>query len=1405
MRRYTFSEGTSHKFWQIDQQGPDLHIAWGRVGTGGQSQVKHFDSEADAAAAAARLVKEKTGKGYVAESAGMAEAGAQTPQARAVAESASAAPTAAPPAVARALAPAPATALAREPAVPTTAAKPLPAPSEPNWPDAPSVDDIALAGLRAVLPHIAQGEAKDHRWLGEEDLRALAGGALWQGQPQALPLAAAWVLHSALCMDGFSNPRSTPDVAESARWLAARLDEDAGASLPPSLARQWQQVRQASAAARATGQPGAWLGNEQPLAIPPALCRHWRADVRLDPSAAWAVVQGARELVARVTLAVPIDIAAVAQWLDAPAPALATPEVEAALLAMLMHDADNAAPDGKADRRVLALADLLFQLRSWPELVQIADQACRYDLFDGVRWGLELRNKLRRGLHGAFAARLHLWLAASGDADTHHAQTLAHIAQAPVNEARRVVKLGLLPWQADATPLFNAWLAAERFPDAVTLQPWVPAWPELVRTGRWAGASDVLDVWDDPLWLSGWLQGVAAAPDVSERLAQLGLVQRPVVRSLLAGVPHLRAFQALVDAGADSAPLGLAVARWPLLAVVGLTRALATARTPAPALQRRFDHMLPRLAPVLAQLPEVLAPWLGPAERAWLAERCQRLQGPAEVAGAADLPAVLAAPPWWAPASAAAPAKVAPSLKLQPLAMQGRLDWPDAARAQVLADSHHALGQPGDVPMDQQIDGLGFDHMASQQGSRERAARALQAGDAAELIEAWRYAVSASSGYVRLVATELSHLPLPLQLPFWNAAAGEVTTYSVDPWMAHIGVAGAPGLAQLIRRTPGEYWDLGLRMGDVALATAAARAAFRLQRGRREGHAWLLKWPEHAAAGLMALALAKSGEDKDTAARALRLLAANGRRPLLLEVAARHDAELGGGHKVADALQALLDLDPHRQYPSKIAPLPEFWQPRAWRRPVLHSGKALGEEALAALGQMLSFPRTEGLYVGIGEVQAACTPASLAGFAWDLFQSWLAAGAPAKENWALTALGLLGGDEAARRLTPLIRAWPGESAHARAVLGLDVLEQIGTDTALMQLNGIAQKLKFKGLQDKAREKIDAIAAARGLTAEELEDRLAPDLGLDARGGLLLDFGPRQFRVGFDEALKPWVREADGPRLKDLPKPNKADDADKAKAAVERYKALKADAKTIAAQQLQRLETAMCQRRRWRLADFRAFIAQHPLVRHIARRLIWGVYEVQDGANHGGTLTACFRLAEDDSSFTNASDEAFEVPDGDNTRIGVPHALELPAADAAAFGQVFADYELLQPFAQIGRDTYTLTEAEKKTDKLERWKGAKVPTGRVLGLANKGWRRGQAQDGGGIWYFLKPLGAQKVIELYLDPGIIVGMVDEYPEQELGEVKMGPPGAWGEIQSPEPFSALDAISASELIRDLEALRE
>lgn len=82
-----------------------------------------------------------------------------------------------------------------------------------------------------------------------------------------------------------------------------------------------------------------------------------------------------------------------------------------------------------------------------------------------------------------------------------------------------------------------------------------------------------------------------------------------------------------------------------------------------------------------------------------------------------------------------------------------------------------------------------------------------------------------------------------------------------------------------------------------------------------------------------------------------------------------------------------------------------------------------------------------------------------------------------------------------------------------------------------------------------------VAENRGLTMAELEDRPAPDLGLDSSGSLTLDFGPRQFTVGFDETLKPVVRDANGKVLKDF-KPNQSDDKTLATDAVNLFKQLK---------------------------------------------------------------------------------------------------------------------------------------------------------------------------------------------------------------------------------------------------------
>jgi hypothetical protein len=387
---------------------------------------------------------------------------------------------------------------------------------------------------------------------------------------------------------------------------------------------------------------------------------------------------------------------------------------------------------------------------------------------------------------------------------------------------------------------------------------------------------------------------------------------------------------------------------------------------------------------------------------------------------------------------------------------------------------------------------------------------------------------------------------------------------------------------------------------------------------------------------------------------------------------------------------------------------------------------------------------------------------------------------------------VLGDDECARKLAPLVRAWPGESLHARATVGLDVLAQIGSDVALMHLHAIAQKLRFKALQEKAREKIAAVAAARGFTTDELADRLVPDFDLGDEGGDVLDLGPRKLTIVFDESLEPQLRAADGKLLRDLPKPAKSDDAEKARAAIERWRTLKKDAKAIAASQVLRLELAMCSERRWKVDVFRTFLVEHAVVSHLVRRLVWGVY-----AN--GALRATFRLAED-GTFADGDDGAFTLPP--DALVGVVHRLSLDEASLSRWAGVFGDYAILQPFDQLGRAVFVPSDDERAANVIDRLGQTEVRTSRLLGLEARGWRRGPPQDAGWIWEMWRPLEGGIVAEFGLDGGICAGSPDMNPTtQKIGAIHF----RRGDERKQVGLEALSPIVLSELSRERESLRD
>ncbi len=65
IRRFEFVDAGSSKFWEIQVEGNEFHVRWGRIGADGQTQTKSFSSDADATRQAQKLIDEKLKKGYI--------------------------------------------------------------------------------------------------------------------------------------------------------------------------------------------------------------------------------------------------------------------------------------------------------------------------------------------------------------------------------------------------------------------------------------------------------------------------------------------------------------------------------------------------------------------------------------------------------------------------------------------------------------------------------------------------------------------------------------------------------------------------------------------------------------------------------------------------------------------------------------------------------------------------------------------------------------------------------------------------------------------------------------------------------------------------------------------------------------------------------------------------------------------------------------------------------------------------------------------------------------------------------------------------------------------------------------------------------------------------------------------
>lgn len=675
-----------------------------------------------------------------------------------------------------------------------------------------------------------------------------------------------------------------------------------------------------------------------------------------------------------------------------------------------------------------------------------------------------------------------------------------------------------------------------------------------------------------------------------------------------------------------------------------------------------------------------------------------------------------------------------------------------------------------------------------------------------------------------LVQMHMRRLKLSLQfpdLPFISA------TY-LRAWLAHTELSALDYVGSTILSATNKK-DAEALIKEFASCVQAPEAApvmlelMLSSKAPQLARQWLQDSPEYAIAGLIPVA-AERGRLADAAIDFLRTMKRKGYGAYIQTCI---DHESAG---VAEKIRAsVLDVEEKEYIPFDEQTTPKWLQESlatlsikstkkaSWSiSPVDLPPIAIGEHRLndsqvEAVLNALRQSKLDSFHAVVVAVKAHVDRPELDAFAWKLFEAWLVEGAPSKENWAMIAVGLLGSDTSALKLAPLIRVWPGESQHQRAVLGLECLRSIGTDTALMQINGIAQKVKFKGIKHRAQECMEAIAQERGMSREQLEDRIVPDCDLDEHGSRVFDFGVRQFRFVLGAELKPMVKDADGKVKSDLPKPGAKDDKKNAEAAISNWKLLKKQVGEVAKIQTPRLEQAMVTGRRWQVDEFELLLVQHPLMTHLTQRLIWGCYDAS------GRLTTTFRVTED-RTYADSNDEIFNLNNGatEHQGIGIVHPLHLTPEVRSTWGELLSDYEIVQPFLQLGRSLHSLEPGEETALEITRFQNLKIPiVALVRTLENLGWQRGVLHDHGDYSLHFKYFPSADITavvgeyeEVFVDLSVVIGSgledIDRccFLRGSHNHLYDYPRQSWRQDINAQlmPLGEVDPVITSEVLKDL-----
>lgn len=361
----------------------------------------------------------------------------------------------------------------------------------------------------------------------------------------------------------------------------------------------------------------------------------------------------------------------------------------------------------------------------------------------------------------------------------------------------------------------------------------------------------------------------------------------------------------------------------------------------------------------------------------------------------------------------------------------------------------------------------------------------------------------------------------------------------------------------------------------------------------------------------------------------------------------------------------------------------------------------------------------------VGVLADKLNKAELALYMNELYDRWMEAGAEAKKKWVLYVTAVYGGADIVVKLQRQINEWAKNSRGAIAAEAVKSLALNDSPTALLVVDGIARKYKYKQVKTAAGQALSFAAKELGVSIEELADRIVPDLGFNENMERVFDYGERSFKVYITPALEVEIFDENDKKLKNMPAPGKKDDEAKAAEAYAEFKQMKKQMKTTVTNQKLRLELALTVNRKWKAESWKKLFVNNPIMHQFAISLIWGIYE-------NGELKDTFRYMED-GSFNTVDEEEYEF--SDTAIIGLVHPVELSDEIKKQWLEQLEDYEITQSVEQLQRSVYRASEEENRAKTLTRVAG-KILNGLSLSgkLVTMGWSKGPAMDAGMYDYF-----------------------------------------------------------------------